>query len=505
VKSLADWLKERHCDRDIGAPWFFRHASGNISLEAYMDDLFGTGPERNVVSFLTDLSGPNTMKWEIHRVGDTFIHLKRQRTLYATSVFISANPRYVNDMQTILGLEGCKGASTPCVKPVGLAAIDNDEIELFELAHAHVFRRGTSISIYICIDREVGYAFRELTVDLKTPTHQSMTALVRIACYLIGTKNYDIFIPVEGKIEELLVYSDTNREGDSNNRNSVACGDIVTGGSSLYLCVRGQGSWALSSAEAEFVGGVIAACEGIFIKGRFEFFGYNVTLTILMDSSAARAIFRMKGCGCIRHLETKFLWVQAVLADGVFKLDTVAGTDNKSDIGTKALDCVTFEKHRKALGIMTKKDAEQKTGGAVIGLGTLAVIAGGTDNLRAVLPILLGLAVATPTQSTLVDLHQEQQCTLALPCEQPHFSFQAGIACEIFISFTIVMVINKLAEWSRGLCAATRRTGGSSLAERDKDNDYTIPGHLQTRTFSSAVSTTRRLQTWSMAAAMIEP
>jgi hypothetical protein len=354
-------------------------------------------------------------------------------------------------LQTLLGLEGCKGAPTPCVKPAGSAAIDNDEIELLELAEAQVFRRGTGISIYICIDREVGFAVRELTVDLKTPTHQSMTALVRLARYLIGTRDFGIFIPVEGKIEELLVYSDTNWAGDSNNRKSVACGAIETGGASLYLYVRGQGFWALSSAEAEFGGGVTAACEGIFIKGRFEFFGYNVTLTIYMDSSAARAIFRRKGCGRIRHLETKLLWVQAALADGVFKLDTVLGTENKADIGTKALDRLTFEKHRKALGIMTKEDAEPKTGGAVIQLGTLAAIASGTDNLRAVLPLLLGLAFATPAQSTSVVLHKEQ-CT-ALPYAQPNLHFQAGIACGIFISTIIYMIINKLADWWRGLCA----------------------------------------------------
>ena len=108
----------------------------------------------------------------------------------------------------------------------------------------------------------------------------------------------------------------------------------------------------MSSCEAEFGGGVTAACESIFFARILKFMGIVVAPTIYLDSSAARGVFQRQGVGRIRHLDAKRLWVQDALRKRLFKLDAVPGLENVADIGTKALDKATHDKHVGKLGLV---------------------------------------------------------------------------------------------------------------------------------------------------------
>ena len=51
-----------------------------------------------------------------------------------------------------------------------------------------------------------------------------------------------------------------------------------------------------------------------------------------MDSSASRGIFGRQGPGRIRHLATRFLWVQEKVRNKELGVDAVLGTENEADI-----------------------------------------------------------------------------------------------------------------------------------------------------------------------------
>ena len=61
----------------------------------------------------------------------------------------------------------------------------------------------------------------------------------------------------------------------------------------------------LSSAEAEFNGGVAACSEGLFLVEVFRFFGVKLDMTVYLDSSAARGVFQRHRCGRIRPLSSQ--------------------------------------------------------------------------------------------------------------------------------------------------------------------------------------------------------
>ena len=69
----------------------------------------------------------------------------------------------------------------------------------------------------------------------------------------------------------------------------------------------------LSSAEAEFDGGVAACSEAMFFKQILKFHDVPVKQSIWMDSSVVPGVFQWQGVGRIRRLKdlkAKSLWVQ---------------------------------------------------------------------------------------------------------------------------------------------------------------------------------------------------
>ena len=67
------------------------------------------------------------------------------------------------------------------------------------------------------------------------------------------------------------------------------------------------------------------------------FFGLALGLQSLTDSSANNAMAHRLGVGKIRHLETKVLWLQQYVYQGILTMTWSPGKYNNSDLGTKIL------------------------------------------------------------------------------------------------------------------------------------------------------------------------
>ena len=65
--------------------------------------------------------------------------------------------------------------------------------------------------------------------------------------------------------------------------------------------------------------------------------GQQVDLKLMTDSSAGKAVIGRTGVGKLRHIETKYLWVQQATRAGRLRTCKVKGTDNPADVGTKYL------------------------------------------------------------------------------------------------------------------------------------------------------------------------
>ena len=65
--------------------------------------------------------------------------------------------------------------------------------------------------------------------------------------------------------------------------------------------------------------------------------GCTFKVVMYSDASAGRSMVFRKGIGRVRHLETKYLWIQDVVREKRLQLLKVKGTSNPADIGTKYL------------------------------------------------------------------------------------------------------------------------------------------------------------------------
>lgn len=67
---------------------------------------------------------------------------------------------------------------------------------------------------------------------------------------------------------------------------------------------------ALSSGEAELIGIVNTCSRALWLQRFLEETGHALHICVGTDSSAAKGMCARLGCGKVRHLHVKYLWVQ---------------------------------------------------------------------------------------------------------------------------------------------------------------------------------------------------
>ena len=80
--------------------------------------------------------------------------------------------------------------------------------------------------------------------------------------------------------------------------------------------------------------------EGTSITLCSAMVGFRMTLNVVCetDASAGRAMATRRGVGCVRHLDTRLLWLQQLCAERVVQVRVKTGEHNKADLGIKMVD-----------------------------------------------------------------------------------------------------------------------------------------------------------------------
>ena len=103
-----------------------------------------------------------------------------------------------------------------------------------------------------------------------------------------------------------------------------------------------QSTVALSSGEAELSGIVRGASHGLGFQAIAADLGWEMSLQIWSDATAAIGICRRRGLGRVRHLAVADLWIQERLRAGDFHLEKILGSQNPADALTKYVDRPTL-------------------------------------------------------------------------------------------------------------------------------------------------------------------
>ena len=91
---------------------------------------------------------------------------------------------------------------------------------------------------------------------------------------------------------------------------------------------------SLSSAEAELNAAVKMVSETLGVRNLYEAAGVSKLIVVKTDSSACNGILHREGCGKVKHLETRQLWVQSHVANKSVDIQKVPRALNPSDCMT---------------------------------------------------------------------------------------------------------------------------------------------------------------------------
>ena len=175
-------------------------------------------------------------------------------------------------------------------------------------------------------------------------------ALKRLVRYFIKYRNLGVLLrrpmPLRKGLVYIDVYSDSDWAGDLTSRNSRTSGHVECDGCPMFSVSTRQDPIALSSTEAEWYAGARVLSEALGLRAVFEFMGYEVKMRWHCDNSAARQIARREGCGRIKHLAVKTLWIQSLVKLGEVLPVVVTSADNRADLGTKSHPQHTLERLR---------------------------------------------------------------------------------------------------------------------------------------------------------------
>ena len=163
---------------------------------------------------------------------------------------------------------------------------------------------------------------------MSKPTVTSLQHLRKLIGYLKGTCELGMKLqcptPGKGKWKTsaektwvLETFCDADWMWNREHRRSTSCGLHFLNGCFLMGTSRTQKTVALSSCESELYSIVSSMCDSIFIRRCLEFALETQLLQVqFTDSSSARQLLGRQGCGKIRHLSGKMLWVQEKLRQG---------------------------------------------------------------------------------------------------------------------------------------------------------------------------------------------
>ena len=76
-------------------------------------------------------------------------------------------------------------------------------------------------------------------------------------------------------------------------------------------------------------------CEDLGIKGIAKDMGLDLSITLSTDSPAAKGIATWKGLEKVKHLETRTLWAQDKIDEGIAVVQKICGARNVAYTLTK--------------------------------------------------------------------------------------------------------------------------------------------------------------------------
>ena len=327
-------------------PNLYYHKEWDVTTAVHGDDFISDGVPESLDKLDTVLKENFMVKVE-PRVGpggaSAGKYLNRTLSWDSNGFKWEPDEKHARAIVEELGLMGAKAAPTPGTSATG--ATMTDALDELTKEEAALFRSVAGRAQYLAMDRkDIQYSVKEIMQHMSNPNKLGMARLKRLGRYLIDAGSYQQLYKYQDMPSEVTVLADSDWAGDKVSRKSTSSGDLFFGNHLLESYSSTQQVIALSSGEAEFYAIGKAAALGLMMKHIYEELGLKIGLVVLSDSSAGRAMCQRTGCGRVRHIETRFLWIQEQQLKQKLAIKAVRTENNTADVGTKHLGADLMKK-----------------------------------------------------------------------------------------------------------------------------------------------------------------
>jgi hypothetical protein len=324
-------------------PCMFVCRKRQVYVIAHVDDVHGTGPEKELKEVFAEMAKHIMIKMEPMLVpGGEGSFLRRTHAWGDEGLVTVPNKQLLEDLKEILNMSSCKPVGTPATKAWTYQAGDQEELST---ADHSLYRTAVGKLLFVAQDRaDIKYATKECARDLATPTGLSMRKVKRIVKYVEGTADYGTGFRKDSRAWDVIdVYCDSDWAACIKTRRSTSGIVLKVGGNTLGTWSKTQATVALSSGEAEFVALHQGLLEGLAMRSLMkELFGRDFKIILHTDSTAARAMAMRSGPGKVKHIDLKMMFIQELIAKKLVEVRKINTLVNCADLLTKAVDETTL-------------------------------------------------------------------------------------------------------------------------------------------------------------------
>lgn len=198
------------------------------------------------------------------------------------------------------------------------------------------YRSVTMRAAYLGQDRpDIAETVKSLAQGMSKPNEENYADLKRLARYLASTPQAGWMFEEQKDLNKITATVDSDFAGDLASRKSTTGLILRLGRHVVKTSSNLQSTVSLSSGESEYYGMVKAAAAALGLQALMKDWGLEAQIVIESDSSAARSFASRRGLGRLRHVQTRYLWLQERVKLGHVALRAVAGAKNYADVLTK--------------------------------------------------------------------------------------------------------------------------------------------------------------------------
>ena len=233
--------------RGHSSPCHFFHRAWDVRVLVHGDDFVAVGPRKGLDRYQKLME--ETYETKVERIGPgpndehELRILGRMISYQQNGIHYEPDPRHVEAVIRDLGLQEAKAVVTPCAKEadklggsgartkqIRIGMIDGslDQPESSPSLGAEEATKYASLSArlnYLSLDRvDIMYSVKELMRKLTTPTEQDMSALKRVARYLIGRPRQYQEFRWQRMPKKLTTFTDSDFAGCLRTRKSTSGG-----------------------------------------------------------------------------------------------------------------------------------------------------------------------------------------------------------------------------------------------------------------------------------------